>query len=129
MPIGAQIGSGTVFEDGSASFMSRVYGPDGSALQQADLTSITFKVYDSGGTEAATGTLTIADVVFDTLQTDARWNPDIDTTGYNFRDDRIAGTFAGGGRYTVEYKFTPTSGVNYVFWVKFRVAVMAVLTS
>lgn len=129
MPIGAQIGHGTVFEDGAASFMARVTGPDGDNIVQADITSITFKVYDAGGTEAATGTLTMATVVFDTLQTDARWNPDIDTTGYNFRDDRVAGTFTAGGRYTVEYKFTPTSGADYVFWVTFKVAAMAVLTS
>ncbi len=129
MPNGAQIGTGTVFEDGSASFMARVVGVDGGNIVQSDITSITFKVYDSGGTEAATGTLTVATVVFNVLQTDARWNPAIDTTGYNFRDDRIAGTFAAGGRYKVEYKFTPGSGADYVFWVVFKVAAQAVLTS
>ncbi len=129
MPIGAQIGTGTVFEDGSGSLMARVKGVDGDNIVRADITSITCAVFDAGGTSVATPTVVVATSVFDTLQTDARWSPDIDTTGYNFRHDMPATTFTAGGRYTVEYKFTPASGADYVFWVKFRLAAQAVLTS
>jgi hypothetical protein len=62
--------------------------------------------------------LTIANVIFDTLQTDDLWN-ERDSTGYNFRhqidiSSNAAFTLAG-RRYLVEYTLTPGSGQVIVF--------------
>jgi hypothetical protein len=92
--------------------MARIAGADGAAITQASLTSITYGVFNKADDSAivAAGTaLTIADVVFDTLQTDDRWT--VDSTGYNFRHDATAATFVTGDVvHRFEYKFTPTSG-------------------
>ena len=56
--------------------------------------------------------LTVANVIFDTLQTDERWTRD--DTGYNFRhalDVSTHAAFAEAGRdYLVEYRLTPVFG-------------------
>ena len=92
-----------VWEDSGASLMARITGNDATNIQQADVTTIAYTVSslatdaDTGvvtGTETATGTLTVSSVVFDTLQTDARWT--LDSTGYNFRWDVPASIFATG---------------------------------
>ena len=102
----------SVFEDTGAVIMARVYGNAGTPITQASLASIVCKVFDlsDGNTLIATRTLTIADVVFDALQTsDARWTTD--STGYNFLDAVPATAFPNGGRtYRLEYVFTPVSG-------------------
>lgn len=62
---------------------------------------------NAGGTA-----LTVSAVIFDTLQTDARWT--IDSTGYNFRHTPGASNFASGDRrYRIEYVFDPVSGENF----------------
>lgn len=117
-----------VMEDGGAQTMARVLANDATNAQQADISSITYKVFDidNSNTETATGTLTVSDVIFDTLQTDARWS--VDTTGYNFRHEVPATAFpTGGNRYQIEYKCTPASG--QVFWVVFGPRALAILTS
>ena len=79
------IGIGRYFEGQSPNLMARVTGSDAVAITQAAIASIAYAVYDLADTSAAvdSGTLTVADVVFDSLQTDARWTED--STGYNFR--------------------------------------------
>lgn len=133
MPIGAIVGYGTVFEDGGASFMARVKGTDGSYITQATTTTITCAVFDRLEASVATPTVTVSTSVFDTLQesgaTTGKWNPDVDTTGFNFNHDMPAGTFTTGGRYYVEYKVTPSGGADFVFWIPYEVAAMRVLTS
>src|SRR6187402_145567 len=99
------------FEDGGATFMARVLGNAGTAITQATISSITCNVYDMTAPTVAviSPTVTVNSVVFDTLQTDARWTAD--TTGYNFLHAMPATAFPTGKRnYKVEYKFTPTSG-------------------
>lgn len=116
---------GTIWEDAGAMLMARVTGNDGAAITQASLSTITYKVFDLK-TEVSTGSLTISSVVFDTLQTDARWT--VDSTGYNFRWDAPASLFTTSGhQYRVEIRFTPASGA--IFWAIFDLFTIAVLTS
>ena len=115
----------SVFEDGGASLMARVVGNAGANIVQADITSISRAVYIDSTLQATTAPV-VATVVFDTLQTDARWA--VDSTGYNFRQDVAASVFADGDTiYRVEYKFTPASGE--VFWVVFDCLTVNVRTS
>lgn len=91
--------------------MARVYGASGTAIVQADVSSIEYSVFDKADTSTATatGTLTAASVIFNTLQTDSRWGKD--STGYNFAWNVPASVFATGSKtYRIEVKITPTSG-------------------
>ena len=105
---------GCVLEDSTFAVMARLQ-VDGVNATQAVVSSITFKAWDTAdsGTVYASGTLTVADVVFDTLQTDGRWTAD--ATGYNFRHDVGQGVFTAPGRYRVEYTATLTGGNSFVF--------------
>lgn len=99
----------TVWEDSGVVLMARVLGYDGDPIQQADITSISRKVFD-GGTTISTDDLVVADVIFDALQTgDSRW--DADDTGFNVLDIVPAASLPNGDTvYRVEYLFTPASG-------------------
>jgi hypothetical protein len=112
---------GTVFKNGSTVILARIVDAEGTPIQQADLSSISYSVYlldevDPDTMTVATGhdgeTLTIADVVYDTLQTDAIW--DVDSTGYNFKHTLDVSTnqaFTVAGRdYQIRYELTPTTG-------------------
>ena len=123
----------TVWEDSGATLMARVVGQDAANVTQASLTSIAYKVFDldglTPGTATATGTLVVADTIFDTLQTsDSRWT--IDSTGFNFLDV-VAGAAAnlatGDHRYRIEYVFTPASG--QVFTAVFSLYARAIRSS
>lgn len=114
---------GSVWEDSGAYLMARILaGDDGLAAQQADISSISYVVYDQDDLTVATTTttsLTVSTVVFDTLQTDARWT--VDTTGYNFGWAAPAALFPTGGKvYRTELKFTPASGEAYHLVYKVR---------
>ena len=120
------ITKGSVFEDGGASLMARVVGNAGANIVQADITSIARNVYVGSTLSVGPTAMTVATVVFDTLQTDARWGED--STGYNFRDDVAATVFADGDViYRIEYSFTPASGE--VFWVVYECLTVNVRTS
>lgn len=102
----------TVFEDSGLVILGRGRSPGGSYFQQADFASIKLKIFDMadpGSLVVPEVTLTVADVIFNSLQTNdtTRWT--IDTVGYNFRHVvRAAYLPLGGRRYRLEYKFTPT---------------------
>lgn len=100
-----------VIEDSGVRWMARILGQSGSAIVQADVSSIVYSVYDKSDTTAATatGTLTVSDVIYNALQTDSRWGKD--TTGYNFGWNVPASIFATGNKtYRIEVKITPASG-------------------
>ena len=107
-----------VTEDGAFSVMARV-DLDGAVASflQAAISSITLAVYDVSDVSStfATDTLTVSSVVFDTLQTDGRWN--VDSTGYNFKHDIAATVFVTPGRYRLEYLVTPTGGAGSAFFI------------
>jgi len=124
---------GTAFKNGSATLLARVVGGGGQAIAQADIASAEYSVYllddqDADARTAVTGhagvSLNVADVIFNSLQTDALWT--VDTTGYNFRhvlDVSANAAFAAAGRrYLVEFTLTPASG--QVILVRFRINVI-----
>lgn len=119
--------NGECLEDSPAINMGYVVGPAGAALDQADVSSITYAVFDrEKGKQITSGSLTVADVIFDTLQTPAIWTRD--TTGYNFRHDAGPATMPEASRwYRFEYKITLTSGA--IGWAVFNVYVKPLWTS
>lgn len=123
--MGVLITNGTAWEDTGCTLMARVLGNAGTAINQASISSIARKVFDLNSstpeTPVSSTTPTVADVVFDALQTDARWTTD--STGYNFRETVAASVLAEGDRrYRVEYVLTPASGekFNVVFEIQTR---------
>jgi hypothetical protein len=106
--------------------MARIQGADASNITQATTSAITFAAFKNADQTATyTASLTVADVVYDSLQTDARWSGSI---GYNFRYAVIASVFdAGDATYRLEFKFTPTSGSQY--WVIYAIDTVEVFTS
>ena len=108
----ADIPQVTIFEDSGVTLMARIQGEDAANVQQADITSISRNVYDGETIVGESTALTVADVVFDTLQTDARWT--FDATGYNFKDAVADTVFPVGDTvYRVEYLFTPATGAKF----------------
>ena len=112
---------GTVFKNGSATLLARVAGANAVNIVQADIASIKYTVYlldedDEDSQTAIVGhidvALTVASIIYNTLQTDARWSKD--ATGYNFAhvlDVSTDEAFAVAGQsYRVIYELTPTSG-------------------
>lgn len=113
-------------EDTTAVILARITASDGSGaatgvngegnwLQQADLSTVTCKVFDITGqtVTVSTPTVTISSDVKDTpITSSALWTQD--TTGYNFIHT-IANTYfpSAGHRYRVEYKFTTTGGTVF----------------
>ena len=121
---------GSVFERSTATLLARVVGNDDSRVQQADISSAVYSVYLIDEDDEDTLTvieghdgvaLTVADLIYDTLQEDDLWG-DKDETGYNFRhtvDISANQAFEFVGRaYRVEFTLTPTSG--QIITVRFR---------
>lgn len=103
---------GRVNEDSSFSVMGRVFVA-GALWTQASVSGITYKVFATAdGSEVASGTLTVGSVVFDTLQTDGRW--DTDVVGYNFRHDNDHQVLTSAGRYRIEYEVTMSAGNRFL---------------
>lgn len=115
----AVIKTEAVFEDSGCYLLARIVGNNAANVVQADISSINLAVTQKGGDPDVTGTaVTVSSVIFDTLQTDARWT--VDTDGYNFRYAVSPSQLPAGGRfYVFEFKFTPASGP--VFHVVFEV--------
>lgn len=124
---------GTAFRNAAATLLARVVGEDGQPIVQADIASAKYIVYllddqDADARTAVTGhddvSLTVSEVIFDSLQTGGLWT--VDETGYNFRHGldvsaNQAFTIAG-RRFLVEHRLTPTSG--QVILVRFRINVI-----
>jgi predicted proteasome-type protease len=113
------------WEDTGQTLMARVEA-DAANITQAAISSIAYKIYDLSSLTPTTelgdsAALVVADVVFDTLQTDSRW--DADSTGYNFRHTVAASTLGTGDhKYGVKYTFTPAAGqpflLEFEIWAK-----------
>jgi len=121
---------GGVHKNGSATLLARVVGADAQPIQQADIASAEYTIYLLDETDPDAGTavtghtaveVTVADLIFDTLQKDALW--DVDPIGYNFRhvlDVETAQAFAvAGASYRIVFGLTPA--VGQVILVRFRV--------
>ena len=132
MPSAADV-HGIVFKNGTATMLARVVGADAANVTQSDISTGTYSIYllndqDADSRTAVTGhtdaALVVADVIFDTLQTDAIWTKD--STGYNFKHEIVISSneaFAIAGReYLVEVSLTPTSGE--LILVRFRTGVI-----
>lgn len=112
-------------EDSDVTVLGRVVARNGSGaavtdegnlLQQADVSSISYKTFDldSDTPTAAieSGALTVASVILDAAVTGEIWTQD--ATGYNFIHDVPASWFpTGGHRYAIEYKFTLSGGAVF----------------
>ena len=122
----------TVWEDCGATNLARLVGVDGEYITQAVVSSIQREIFDidSATPDVAvdSAALVVADSVFDTLQTDARWPSTKDSIGYNFRDT-VAGSVLSTGdhSYQVEYMFTPSSGEAYM--LKFELKAKGIRSS
>ena len=127
---GSDIISGPIWQGAPTPLIARIRSVNGSYLTQASLTAITYAVFNASGnspsTVVASGTLTISSVVYDALQTDARWT--VDSLGYNFLAV-IPGTAfpLGGTLYRVEITFTDTSSQK--FRVVFQPKTQAIMTT
>ena len=103
------------FEDSGPILMARITGNDGANITQASITGITLVVMDGNTVQTASIDLTVANVVFDTLQQtsdDARWTADAE--GYNFKHEVVATDLPDGLKtYTFEIVFNPSSGEDF----------------
>lgn len=121
---------GSVLEDQPAFLMRRVRSTADVDITVATISTITYGVYDTADDSvvvAAGQSLTVADVVFDTLQTTTAWTQQGgDTTGYNFGAELPGTSWPTGGKTNrVEIIFTPTSGD--AFMAVFVVTVLKVI--
>jgi len=107
--------------------MARIQGDDAVNITQSDVTSITLKTFLNYGTTAtSTTSLTVSAVVFDALQTDARWTKD--STGYCFRFQIPSSVFdTGDSTYRCEFLFDMDSQPD--LFVIFSVDTVEVLSS
>jgi hypothetical protein len=104
--------------------MARIVGQTNADVTQATLDEVAFVVRDiDAGSSGTIQAITIADSVFDTLQTNGGWDQDDD--GYNFRFVVPASEFewdpeaeVNGNpkprRFRVDVRFTPTEGEQFV---------------
>ena len=120
---------GTVQKGGTATCLARVVGEDAVAINQTAISTATYSVFlldddDPDSRTAVDGhdgeSLVISSIIFNSLQTDARWT--VDDTGYNFRhtiEVSADNAFTIAGRnYLVEYRLLPSAG--QVIIVRFR---------
>ncbi|HUT11854.1 MAG TPA: hypothetical protein VMY42_15240 [Thermoguttaceae bacterium] len=124
---------GVALKNSSVTLLARVVGSDGQSIVQADIASAKYSVYllddqDADERTSVSGhadvAVAVADLIFNSLQTDALWT--VDAVGYNLRhvldvSAKAAFTVAG-RRYLVEFELTPGSG--QVILVRFRVNVI-----
>lgn len=112
----------------AAAFLARLVGWNGTALVQADVSGLAYKVFDldAEGQQTGTGTLVVANTVFDALQLDAAWTAaGGDGTGYNVKAVLPGSCFPNPNHhYQVELHATPASGEAFVVvWRYFAEAV------
>ena len=118
----AQVIQGFVFERASTLLLARVENPDGDLVTRASLASISRQIHKVSVTPpvpvGSEVTETIADVVFDTLQTDDRWT--LDSLGYNFAAELSKTDLPENGVYRVEYELVTVAGSKR-YWVIFEI--------
>lgn len=108
----------TVFESSGVAVMARLRLTDANYITQAAVTTIKRRVYHLGTIVGAETDLTVANVIFDTLQTDALW--DKDDVGYNVKDVLNETALPDGDKvYEIWYYIVLASLAN----TKFRVRV------
>lgn len=116
-------------EDGSATCLARVTARDatgaatgvhgeGNWIKQADLSTITCKIFDRSGstpdTALSTPTVTISTAIQDTPVTSpVIWT--LGEPGWNFLFDVAATAFpTGGHKYLIEFTFTTTGNTKWI---------------
>ena len=112
MPVPTPI-KGVAIEDGGATLLARIVGNDAVNITQASISTITYDVYrqsDANNTDIQQNSpLTVASVIFDTLQVDAVWT--VDSIGYNFSYAADALEIPTGKEvFVFQFKFTPGTG-------------------
>lgn len=107
------ITQGQIIQNSAVELLARVIGQDGSPITAADVSTITCTIYDTTtGSSTGNVSLTTTDVVYDTLQLDARWTAD--QIGYNLAIGLDGNNFPTGGTvYRVECTVTPNDGSTY----------------
>ena len=110
MPTEASVSTFRVVAGNPAVYIARILGLDGAYLQQADVSSIAYTVYDldNASAQVTTGTFTPSSTIYDTLQTGQIWTQD--ELGYNFKATLPAACFpTGNRRYRLVFSFTTGS--------------------
>ena len=112
-----QVGT-TVIEGVGVPIMARIRHPTTSDyLTQSATTSVIRKIFHSGTQVGSDVELTVADVIFDSLQTasdNAFWT--LDETGFNFNDVVDDDVFVDGDKnYVAWYHIEPTTGPKIKF--------------
>jgi len=120
MPTARDI-TGLAFKNGSITLLARIESEAGVPIGPSAVASASYTVYqldesDPNAETAVAGhtarSLTVADILFDTLRQDAAW--DADPLGYNFKhtlDVASAQAFAQAGLYyRVRYELTTPAG-------------------
>lgn len=109
MPKYAAVAQAYCWEDHGVHLMARIKGQDAELVTQASITSGTYVVTNVSTAAEIVGStaLTIASVIFDTLQTDARWSK---AGGYNFRFFVPKTACPTADPHRVEIDLVPTSG-------------------
>lgn len=108
------IGIASVFVGSSVTLLDRITGVDAANITQASVGTITYTIRENGS-EVASESLTVSDVVFDSLSTGNGWTED--TTGWNFKWVVSGDNFASEGTYYIEIAITDTSErVSKVMW-------------
>lgn len=123
MPDPIIVARNAIAANSGAALYARVTNSAGTAITQASLTSVHYRVKDLTADTLGTKTaLTISAVIFDTLQTGEGWS-EVDTTGYNFATvipatefdfDPEADPHFIDHRFQVDILFTPASGQPFV---------------
>ena len=120
---------GIIFEDSTCTTLARILNEDGNAITQSAISSIACNVYDLNDTDGSatlTPSITISDVIFDSLQTDSIWQ--VDGSGYNFKNSVSYSAFTDSDTtYAIEYKFTLTSAAQ--FYVVFHAQTLKIRSS
>lgn len=109
----------------SPCLLMRIVDAAGEPITPSLISTISYSIYRRSDADLSLNnhvdghyqrSLTVADVVLSSLQTDYLWD-DADDTGYNFRHQLDIATYEAlseyGARYDIVYSFTPASGQKF----------------